>query len=123
MLDEMVKRLKNEKDFGILFLGDYVDRGIQGVEVLLYLMSLKIMYPKKITLLRGNHETRNMTEYFTFREECVTKYDQEVYDAFMDMFDAFPLAATVNGLYLCMHGGISPELFEISDINNRVNRF
>ena len=123
MLDELTPKLdQKNSDFGILFLGDYVDRGIKGVEVLIYLMTLKIVYPKKITLLRGNHESRNMTESFTFRDECISKFDSEVYDMFMDFFDSLPLASVVNGLYLCVHGGISPEMFEISDIN-KIDRF
>ena len=80
-------------------------------------MALKILFPKKVTLLRGNHETRSMTSYFTFRQECLEKYDVETYDAVMDMFDSLPLMATVNDLYLCVHGGISPELFQLEDVN------
>jgi serine/threonine-protein phosphatase 2B catalytic subunit len=48
-------------------LGDYVDRGILGIEVCLLLFSIKISNPKSVVILRGNHESRNMTEAFTFR--------------------------------------------------------
>ena len=107
----------------MVFLGDYVDRGIQGIEVLLYLMALKVNYPKQVKLLRGNHESRSMTTYFTFRQECLDKYDVEVYDSIMEMFDNLPLVCTVNELYLCVHAGISPDLYELNDINTKIDRF
>jgi len=60
------------EEVSYLFLGDYVDRGVYGVEVCLLLFALKLAYPKKINMLRGNHESRNMTEMFTFREEVIS---------------------------------------------------
>lgn len=65
-----------------------------------------------------------MTEHFTFREEVLKKYDgdEEIYELFIESFEALPIAADVNGDYLCMHGGISPELDTVEDIN-KINRF
>lgn len=123
MLDQLTPKLEQSSDFSVLFLGDYVDRGIHGIEVLLFLMALKINYPRQIIMLRGNHESRSMTTYFTFRQECLDKYDVEVYDAFMELFDNLPLMATVNELYLCVHGGISPDLHDLQDVNTKINRF
>ena len=52
----------------ILFMGDYVDRGEYGPEVVTYLITLKICFPKAVFLLRGNHESRDMAEMFNFRD-------------------------------------------------------
>lgn len=74
-------------------------------------------------MLRGNHESRAMTEHFTFRNEVLSKYKQEyVYDLFIESFEAMPLASIVNNDYLCMHGGISPSINDLEDIN-KVDRF
>ena len=105
-----------------LFMGDYVDRGIFGLECMLLLIAMKINFPKKFILLRGNHESRNMTENFTFRDEVVSRFDSEVYDNFMDLFDALPITCLVDDKYLAMHGGISPQLEKIEEIND-LNRF
>ena len=69
----MLKKLSKpgHKDTKLLFLGDYVDRGEYGCEVVQYLFSLKLQHPSNVYLLRGNHESRDMTQMFNFRDQCV----------------------------------------------------
>ena len=100
-----------------------MDRGIFSLEVCIYLFCLKLNFPKEVIMLRGNHESRAMTEHFTFRTEILQKFhDEEIYELFMDCFESLPIAADVNGDYLCMHGGISPDLRDKTDIE-KINRF
>ena len=63
----------------ILFLGDYVDRGANSVEVMTFIMALKVNYPKNVFLLRGNHESRCMTSLHNFMKEVLYKYNQTIY--------------------------------------------
>lgn len=65
-------------------------------------------------MLRGNHECRQMTSFFNFKSECIHKFDEDIYDLFMETFDALPLACIVNEKFIAVHGGISPELKTVS---------
>lgn len=105
-----------------LFLGDYVDRGDFSVEICILLFTYKILYPQTFLMLRGNHESFHLTSHFQFREECCRKYDEEVYDTIIDVFNALPLCAILNEQFFCVHGGISPDLNSLDDIL-RLDRF
>ena len=73
-------------------------------------------------MIRGNHECRHLTSFFNFKDECLYKYNLELYDAIMGMFDNLPIAATINGKFLCCHGGLSPDISTLRDIED-LDRF
>ena len=100
-----------------LFLGDYVDRGYNSVETLEYLLCLKLKYQGKITLLRGNHESRQICFTYGFYEEITKKYgNANPWRYFNDVFDYLPIAAIIEGKIFCVHGGLSPKITYIDQI-------
>ncbi|ELA42801.1 uncharacterized protein VICG_00116 [Vittaforma corneae ATCC 50505] len=111
-------------DVNIVFLGDYVDRGFNSVELITYLLVCKILNKDKIVLLRGNHENRSQTAVYGFEEECLLKYDHYIYWKFCEVFELFPVVAIINKKYFCVHGGISPSLtLEWIDGQDRVQEY
>ncbi|KAJ2502996.1 serine/threonine protein phosphatase Pzh1 [Coemansia sp. RSA 1972] len=99
-----------------LFLGDYVDRGKQSLETMLLLLCFKIKYPDNFFLLRGNHECASVTRVYGFYDECKRRCNVKVWRAFVDTFNALPVAAVVAGKIFCVHGGLSPDLVNMEQV-------
>ncbi|MGH0143679.1 UNVERIFIED_CONTAM: hypothetical protein FKN15_000634 [Acipenser sinensis] len=92
-----------------LFNGDFVDRGSFSVEVILTLFGFKLLFPDCFYLLRGNHETDNMNQMYGFEGEVKAKYTPQMFELFSEVFQWLPLAQSINGKVLVMHGGLFSE--------------
>lgn len=103
-------------DSNYLFLGDYVDRAKQSIEVIMIMLCFKVKYPQKFFLLRGNHECAQLNRIYGFYDECKRRYSVKLWRTFADCFNCMPVAAVVAEKIFCMHGGLSPELSNMKQI-------
>lgn len=95
----------------------FVDRGFYSVETFLLLLAFKVRYPDRITLIRGNHESRQITQVYGFYDECQRKYGSaSVWRYCCEVFDYLSLAAVVDGRVLCVHGGLSPTIQSVDQV-------
>ena len=99
-----------------LFLGDYVDRGRQGIETLALLLCFKIKYPDNFFLLRGNHECALVSKLYGFYDECKRRYSVKLWKVFGHTFNCMPVAAVIENKIFCCHGGLSPKLQDLNTI-------
>ncbi len=109
---------KRNFDF-LIFLGDYVDRGDQQMETINWLLALKLLYPERVFLLRGNHETPFINSSYGFLSVCIKKFGKkagEIYDEYNNLFSYFS-PAFLLGRVLLLHGGIPKGLKTLEELN------
>jgi len=106
-------------DTNFLFQGDYVDRGYYSVETVTLLVCLKVRFKDRLYILRGNHESRQITQVYGFYDECMRKYGSaNVWKMFTDLFDYLPLTALIENSIFCLHGGLSPSIETLENVRH-----
>lgn len=105
----------------VIFLGDYVDRGIYGVEVIYTILRFKLANPEQVILIRGNHEDLMLSAQFDFNDELRHKfidtqgnYTIRILRKLRKLYETLPLVAYVGcaenesliHYVQCCHGGI-----------------
>ena len=121
-LKDIFKICGNISENKYLFLGDYVGKGWNGLSTFILLILYLIKYPNNIVLLRGNHDSRVFSTMYGLYDECFKKYSnkdeaQDIFNMTNELFDLLQLAAVIDNKYFCIHGGISPELKKLEEIN------
>ncbi|KAG7357142.1 protein phosphatase [Nitzschia inconspicua] len=104
------------------FNGDFVDRGSFSVEVILTYLLWKIHDPTCIYLTRGNHETKNMNKIYGFEGEVKAKYDDKIFELFLEVFGHLPLAAVIGEKVFVTHGGLPTDETVMLDDIRKIKR-
>uniref|UniRef100_A0A8C9GYL5 Serine/threonine-protein phosphatase n=1 Tax=Piliocolobus tephrosceles TaxID=591936 RepID=A0A8C9GYL5_9PRIM len=133
--EEKNKKYYNNNNVKYIFLGNYINRGEFSLEVICFLFSLKILFPKHIYLLRGNHEDRLLNYVYGFYENIIKKmkvylkqnaiinyqentiiaHSYELFNRINDVFEFLPLSILLDKSILCIHGGIGDSVESIND--------
>ncbi|OBZ83785.1 putative serine/threonine-protein phosphatase C22H10.04 [Choanephora cucurbitarum] len=102
----------------IFRIGGYCpDTNYLFLETISLLTCLKLRYPDRVQLVRGNHESRAVTQTYGFYAECVRKYGSaNVWKYFTDMFDFLTLSVVIDNSLFCVHGGLSPTIHVLDQI-------
>ena len=107
-----------------IFLGDFCDRGLYSLEVILLLFALKIKYPDFIYLIRGHHEDKTINEKYGLGDECHERLLDEIqnplsiFSNINKAFDYLPFGVLVDDNILLIHGGIGSSIHTLDDIES-----
>jgi len=124
-LQRILYEVKIDASKQYLFLGDLVDRGDWSLEVVMAVFLMKITLPYQVFVLRGNHECPMINKEYGFQMECIDTFGREIggriWATFNTVFQYLPLCALLREKIFCTHGGISPHIHSLADLDS-INR-
>jgi hypothetical protein len=118
----VVNAFLESKAGSLAFLGDYVDRGNHSLLNLVTVVGLSNAFPRRVLLLRGNHEDININGRYGFKSEIKSLFpdateQNKVLDLVSDLYEYLPLAAMTPAGSILMHGGIAEGLSDATGLN------
>lgn len=108
----------------LIVLGDYVDRGLYGHQIFTFLAALKVLFPDRVQLMRGNHETSQMNNFFGYQSQVENYYGSQskMFPLMSQTFSYLPLCLFINNEtkhenYMLFHGGV-PVVSDFKSIDD-----
>jgi diadenosine tetraphosphatase ApaH/serine/threonine PP2A family protein phosphatase len=116
-----MEKAEKDQNIRLIFLGDYGDRGTSSPEVYYVVLKLKDMFPRKVVLMRGNHEGPEdmIPSPHDLPMQLMQKYGDDAEEIYMQLrilFNELYNAVIINKQYLLIHGGASSKAHAISDL-------
>ncbi|TFH08220.1 MAG: hypothetical protein E4H14_06870 [Candidatus Thorarchaeota archaeon] len=102
-----------------VFLGDYADRGPQQIETFNLAMALTLSYPRRVIMLRGNHESDSIAAKYGFYNVVTNAYSFDVFKYYSGVFEVLPIAVYKEATLFACHGGIPEGVTSINEIQSR----
>ncbi|MGY5872469.1 MAG: metallophosphoesterase [Candidatus Thorarchaeota archaeon] len=121
-LKAVQRYIKKYEKHLFVFLGDYADRGPQQIETFNLVMALTLAHPKRVLMLRGNHESDDVAARYGFYNEVTKTYSFDVFKHYSRVFEVLPIAAYREGSIFACHGGVPEEITTIDEIQGRNRR-
>jgi protein phosphatase len=115
-LIRILSHYRDPIDFTYLFLGDLVDRGQFSLETVILVYLLKVVFPTRVFIIRGNHEFSDICSRDGFLTQILSVYNFLIFQDAVDTFSYLPLVAQIGKDVLCLHGGIGPQVKHVGVI-------
>ncbi len=114
--------IKKYNKHHFVFLGDYADRGPEQIETFNLVMALTLANPKRVIMLRGNHESDDIAAKYGFYNIVTKTYSFDVFKHYSRVFEVLPIAVYKKATLFACHGGVPEEISSIAEIQGRNRR-